>query len=284
MGHEHQDGISADGHGPLEGEPTAEQQRGGKTDQDGHSNQRCKRRRKTNSITIGITIGVAQDLNATQFVFFSREGLHRRHPREIVFEQCIHLACSASNTCIPWFKTALVSERTPNDEGNGKNGKQGHLPRDGNEHGTHNDHSGADLEEVVGPLIQKTLKLVDVIVEDGEDIAFLTLIKPRHALTLHVVKRVQPKLVLNRLSKVSPEHTVEVFEQRFKAPNEEGQDGESHQLVPRIDQSGGGQQRSFSSTTTSTASPISNGGAKSQNLLKIEQKEARRTVPRCGRM
>ena len=37
-------------------------------------------------------------------------------------------------------------------------------------------------------------------------------------------------------------------------------------------------------TTTSTAKPMSSGGARSQNLLNTEQKAAKRTVLRCGFM
>jgi hypothetical protein len=76
--------------------------------------------------------------------------------------------------------------------------------------------------------------LVDVVVQDGEDIAFLPFIKPGHALLLHVVERVQAELVLHGLSQVPPQHAVKILKHRFQTPNGEGQHREGHELVPRV--------------------------------------------------
>ena len=139
-------------------------------------------------------------------------------------------------------------------------------------------------QQIVGPFVQKSLKLVDVVVENGKNVPFLPFVEPRHPLLLDVVKRVQPQFVLHGLGEVTPENTVEVFEQRLKSPYEEREDGQGNQLMQGSTSPTVANVDSSRSTTTSTARPMSSGGAKSQNLLKIEQKAARRTVPRCGRM
>ena len=138
--------------------------------------------------------------------------------------------------------------------------------------------------KVVGTLVQEPLELIDVIVKDGEDVSLLPFVKPRHALLLNVVEGVQPQLVLHRLGQVPPQDTVEVFEQRLnphmrKVSTDKATSwchGSTRPTFASVDSS--------RSTTTSTAKPMSSGGARSQNLLNTEQNAAKRTVPRCGFM
>ena len=128
-----------------------------------------------------------------------------------------------ANFGIAWLKASLVAKRTPYDERNGENSKERHLPRDEQKYSTHHDDRGADLQEVVGPFVQEPFKLIDIVVENGEDVAFLSFVKPYHALLLNVVKRVQPQLVLHGLSEVAPQDAVEVLKQGFQPPDNERQ-------------------------------------------------------------
>ena len=108
------------------------------------------------------------------------------------------------------------------------------MPRDEQKHCPHHNDRGADLKQIVRSLVKKSFELVDVVVKNGKDVAFLSLIKPCHSLFLDMVERVQSQLMLNGLGQVSPEDSIEIFEQRFKPPYEEGKDGEQDQLMPWV--------------------------------------------------
>ena len=179
-------------------------------------------------------------------MFFSGKGLDRGHARKVVFQQGVHFSSGRPNFSVPWFKVALVPEGTPNDDRNGQNRKDGHLPTDGQKHRPHHNNGRCHLQQIVCSFVEKTLKLIDVVVKYGQNVSFLTFIKPRHALPLDVSERVKAHLMLNGLRKVAPQDAVKKFEQRFKTPYEKGQYRKKHQLMPRVDQPETRQERILS--------------------------------------
>ena len=56
---------------------------------------------------------------------------------------------------------------------------------------------------------------------------------------------VDPKLVLNGLGEVSPGDLMQILEQRLETPDDEGEDRNGEDLIPRLREPPSGQKRRF---------------------------------------
>ena len=87
------------------------------------------------------------------------------------------------------------------------------------------------MKDLVGAAIEKTLQLVDVVIEHREQPAGAVLLEERQLQMLKVAIGFQAQTVLSALGQVPPKHVVEVFEQRFGAPDHQCQPCEQPELL-----------------------------------------------------
>ena len=119
----------------------------------------------------------------------------------------------------------------PEDHRNRQEGHSRHPGREPHHGGTHGQHGGDQLQDRVGALVKKALELVDVVVENGQEAAAEAGLEESHVQALEVSIPLDPQLVLHGLGKVAPEEGVEVFEEGFRAPHQERQNGKNSQLA-----------------------------------------------------
>ena len=96
----------------------------------------------------------------------------------------------------------------------------GRNQNDGGRHGNH----------LVGPVVEESLQLVDVVVEDGHEIAGGLFLEVGHFEMLHMGVGVESQLVLDCLGEVAPGNRLEVLEHRLERPNDKGEDSQDYQL------------------------------------------------------
>ena len=141
-------------------------------------------------------------------------------------------------------------------------------------------HRGHHLDDGVGAPFEEALQLVDVVVEDRHQAAGAAILKVGQFQLLHVVIGVQAQLVLHGLGQVAPQHAGGVLEADSSAPDDQRQARPGPAAACYVgDAQIWARNESSCWTTTSTATPISTGGARSKTLLSTEVAEARRT--RC---
>ncbi len=92
-------------------------------------------------------------------------------------------------------------------------------------------------------MVQESLELIDVVVQHGHQVAGRALFEVAQVEVFDVVEGVNPKIVLNRLGEVAPGHPVEVLEERFQRPDDEGDDGDHDELGPGVLDAERGQER-----------------------------------------
>ena len=164
------------------------------------------------------------------------------HAANVVFEQRVQVTCRVTDAQVLRFQRALVPEGTPQDERDGHEGQQGHLPSDGKENRANDDDGGSHLQQVVCTLVEEAFELIDVVVEDRQQVAFSPFIKPRWGVTQHAFEGRHAHVVLDALREVSPQDAVPVFEQGFERPDGDGDRREHQQLMPRVNDAEGSEQ------------------------------------------
>ena len=80
----------------------------------------------------------------------------------------------------------MKAQGSPEDHGDRKEGHPRHHGREQHHRSTDGQHGGEELQDFVGSLIEKTLELVDVVVEDRHQAAGAALLKERHLQLLEV--------------------------------------------------------------------------------------------------
>ena len=79
------------------------------------------------------------------------------------------------------------------------------------------------MQDFIGTVIEKAFELVDVVVENGQQTASAVALKKIHLQLLEMVVGLKTKAVLCGLGQIAPQHPVEIFEQGFSCPDDEGQ-------------------------------------------------------------
>ena len=93
----------------------------------------------------------------------------------------------------------------------------------------------------VGAMVEKALQLVDVVVEDGQQLATAARLEKGHLQPLQVVVTLQTQFVLHRLGQVAPKQAIKILKQRFGGPDHKRKPCQQGQLGGHRLQAEGGQ-------------------------------------------
>ncbi len=155
-------------------------------------------------------IAVAADTGA--FVRFCSERFDRSDPAEVVGKLGVQVADHLAHFGIAGSEPLLEEDRTPDNDRHGDGCHPGDAGR-GDKKDAHDDHDRGDQpQDCAGAGIQKSFQLIDIVVQDGHQPAGRLVFKIRHPQPLDVAVGVDPKLVLDSLGQVSPQHLIDVLE------------------------------------------------------------------------
>ena len=117
------------------------------------------------------------------------------------------------------------------DHRNGQKGEQRHVW--GNHHHPNPNHrnGGDQLQDLIGTTVEKTLELIDVVVENGEQATTTVVLKKRQLKLLQMVVGLEAQAVLGALSQVAPKNVVQILKDRLRSPNQKRKESEHPQLI-----------------------------------------------------
>ena len=149
------------------------------------------------------------------------EAFDREHAVEIVGQPAAQVSSLAAHFLIVGLQATLKAERPPQNHWDRQVSEQRHL-RGGQGHGaTNQNHGGDQLQDLIGASIEKTLELIDVVIQNRQQSAAAVMLKKLHLQLLEMVIGFKAKTVLGRLRQIAPEHSIEIFEQRLATPHGE---------------------------------------------------------------
>ncbi len=210
--------------------PATDEQGAGEADHDHHADQRRERAREHDRPPVGAPVVVGEQADAIDLAGLRDERLDGLDPREVVGQLARHLGGLEPHRRVARRDRVLEAEAAPQDERHRQDREQGDQRR-GPEEDRPDRHAGrAHLDQIVGAVVEEALELVDVVVEDGEQLARAAIGVPGHAEALDVGVGVQPQLVLHGLSEVAPALLEEELEQALEPPHDHGQHGDHDQL------------------------------------------------------
>jgi hypothetical protein len=127
-------------------------------------------------------------------------------------------------------------EGPDNNERNGEDGRPRQSGTEVEEDPAYEESRTEDLDEIVRPRIQKTLDLMDILVQNRHQTTGSEALKLSGLEPLEVFVRLHPELVLEVLGEISPTHRCGVLGDRFDRPDENGENREEKELLDRIDE------------------------------------------------
>ena len=153
------------------------------------------------------------------------------HASNVVGESGGHISCSAAYIAIAWGEPALEIQRAPKNDWDGQEGKKRHTWSQHRHQTTHQQHRGDEMQDFIGSVVQKSLKLIDVIVEHREQPSAAVVFEEVHLQFLEMVIGLKTQAVLSALGEVAPEQAIEIFKKGFSRPDQERQHCQHDQLT-----------------------------------------------------
>ena len=232
LGDEHQEAVGADGDRALPGLQTADHQDRQEGEQDREADQGNEGRRQADGPAVAGPVGLTLLDQPLLFPVLGRVALDGEHAAQVVAQPAGQIPGPLTHLPVAGRKPALKAERPPEDHGDRQEGDPRHR-RGEHQHGSaHRHHGGDQLKDLVGPVVEEALQLVDVVVEDGEQPAAAAGLEEGHLQVLEMVVGLDAQFVLDRLGQVAPEEGIEVLEEGFGAPDQE-REHRQHAQLPR---------------------------------------------------
>ena len=154
---------------------------------------------------------------------FCCEAFDGEHAAEVVRKPGSECAGLIAHLSVAGSETLLKLQGSPEDHGDRQVGEE-RNPWCHQSHGTaHQYDCGDELEDFIGSAIEKTLKLIDVLIEHRQQSAAAVMLEKVHFQGLEVAVGLQSQAVLCGLGQVPPKHPVEVLEQGFGTPDQKRQ-------------------------------------------------------------
>ena len=128
----------------------------------------------------------------------------------------------------------LVHQASPKHDGQRHQAHRRQFPRNPEHHASGKNEQHRELEQFVEADVEKTLDLVDVVVEHRHRLAHAVILEKLDLPRLQVVVGVRAKLVLHTLGKRHEPILKGPLEEAFKTEDHHAQYGEEHCQRPRI--------------------------------------------------
>ena len=125
----------------------------------------------------------------------------------------------------------LEIQRAPENDWDRKEGEERHTRSQQRHQTTHQQHGGDEMQDFIGSVVQKSLKLIDVIVEHREQPSAAVVFEKVHLKFLEMVIGLKTQAVLSTLGEVAPEQAIEIFKKGFSRPDQERQHCQHDQLT-----------------------------------------------------
>ncbi len=231
LGEEHQHPVGTNVELALQGHHAAHGEGGQEAGQDRHADHRDERRADADGLAIGLHIGFAGLAQPLGLAGLGGEALDGGDAGQVVGEPAGEVADPLAHFGIQRPGLALEVEGAPHDQRDRREGKQCDQRREHEEHRPHRHHGNADLDHGVGPAVQETLELVDVVVHGRHQLAGALRLEEAHIEPLGMLVGVLAQVGLQPLGQVAPQYLEEILEQRLPGPDEEGQRAEDQDLL-----------------------------------------------------
>ncbi len=226
--------VAADAQRAVQRHQAAVEQRHAEAGQDRDADHRRDRGRQPDRLAVALAVGDRGLGDVVRLEILGRVGLDRRDALQVVVQARGHRAGGLAHRGVADGQLALEPERAVQDQRHRDQRQRRELGGQHEEHAAHHQRADEDLDQVVGAAIEEALHLVDVLVEDGQQVAGAVALEVGHLQALHVGVRLHAHLVLQALRQAAPLELVEVFEQRLAEPDRDRQAGEQQQLLLRI--------------------------------------------------
>ncbi len=193
-------------------------------------------------IDLPVLLGFRLD-TSVRFSHLGGEALDGRDPAEVVGEDRIESARLVTYGGVPRGDGLLEPHRTPDDERDGKKRHPGDVGSQPEEGDPDRHHARRHLPEVVGAHIEETFELIHVVVHGGHELTGGPIFEVLDVEVLHVPVGVHAQFMLNGLGEVSPGDLMQILEQGLETPDDEGEDRNGEDLIPRFGKAPAGEKR-----------------------------------------
>ena len=196
----------------MPGLQAADHQDGEEGEQDGEADQWDEGRGQTDGPPVAAPIGLALLAEPFEFPCLCGVALDRQHAPQVVSQAAGQIAGAVPHVAVAGLQPFLKGERSPQNHRDGQEGHPCHQRREPGHGASHRQHRGDQLQDFVRPVVEESLQLVDVVVENCEQPATAAGFKEAHFQLLQMAVGLQTQLVLHGLGQVAPQQGIEVFE------------------------------------------------------------------------
>ena len=234
LGQKHQHRESTHRQLTMQSEPAAVEQGRRKAGQDGHTNHRRDGRAHPDGRRIRGAVTVAGLFDVLGLKALGRKGLDGRQAQQVVIEPRAYIARCLAHLRIARRQAALKPKCAKQNQRHRqqRNHRNARLQR--KKYRANHDRGAQHLDDLVGPAVQKALHLVDVVVQNGHQIAGALGLKIRHIQALHMAVGVQAHSVLEVLRELAPFHLQQILKHRFTTPHQYVKERQRQQLLPGV--------------------------------------------------
>ena len=232
LGQKHQHRERAHGELVVQRQPAAVEQRGGKARQNRHADHRRDGRAHADRALVALAVAVAGVADVLRLQVLGGKGFDGGQPEQVVVQPRTHITRRFAHLGIARRQALLEPERAKQNQRHWQQRHHRNARLHRKKHGTHQHRGTQHLDDLVGPAVQKTLHLVDVVVQDSHQVAGALVLEIRHVQPLHMAVGVQPQIVLQVLRQLPPLHLVQILEQRLATPDQHIERTQRQQLLP----------------------------------------------------